>query len=356
MKNYLTKTNIFCLIALFCFIYFVKSVETILLPFLLAFILAYILHPLVEKLVNHKWSKSLATSTVTLGFCVSVIAIFLIIIPLLQSQLISFMRQIPQFSASVWNYLKDVLVLTKENITSAQMAELSDAVSGSVMTILTAIGASLSHILSNGLAVFNILILIVITPVILLYVLKDWEEITMHIKKLIPPKKEEKVYSLWHEIDKTLSGYIRGQASVCLVLMIFYALGFSIIGLEFGILVGLLAGILSFIPYVGFVIGIILSSFLGLMQGFEMTQWLSLLALFIIECIFEGYFLTPKLVGKKVGLHPAWIIFALLAGGALFGFLGVLIAIPVAAVLGVLVRHGIQLYQKSSFYKGSTSK
>ena len=164
--------------------------------------------------------------------------------------------------------------------------------------------------------------------------------------------QKQKAETLMQEINTTLAGFIRGQASVCLILAIYYGIALSLVGLDMGALVGITTGILIFIPYIGYGIGLILSILLGLLQGLTMAQWICLGIVFLIGQIMEGYFLTPYLVGKRVGLHPVWIIFALLAGGMLAGALGVLIAVPMAAVLGVLLRHSIKWYKTTDFYKG----
>ena len=352
MKTYITKTNVILILCALGLILFVGAVKAILMPFILAFVLAYILHPVVEKLVAKKLGRGISTGLVVVGFCLFVIAIALILVPLLQSQIVDFMKRIPKFSEAIWERINAVLVYAKDSISQEQLSEIYASVSGTVTRVLTAIGASLSHILSSGVALFNILALILITPVVLFYILKDWVVIQQQIGGLMPKSKEKQIMSLWGEIDRTLSGFIRGQTLVCLSLAVFYALGLFLVGLDYGVLVGLLAGILSFIPYFGFGTGLILSIFLGLMQGLSWGEWTGLATVFILGQILEGYILTPRLVGNRVGLHPVWVMFALLAGGVLFGFVGILIAVPVAAVIGVLIRRGLKWYRETDFYKG----
>ncbi len=347
------KTNLIILAAVLCGIGFIVSVESILLPFILAFVLAYILHPAVVRLEKRRHiSRGGATAIVVTTFCVAVVAVILIVLPLLQAQIFDFMTRIPAFSAAVWNRIKDVILYTQENASPEQMARLSDAVGQTVFTVFNAVGAGLAKILSSGVAVFNILSLILITPVVLFYVLRDWKGVQEQVKSLVPKDKEKEALDIWQEINQTLSGFIRGQSIVCLVLGVFYATGLSVVGLEFGILVGFIAGILSFIPYFGFGTGLLLSLFLGLVQGFTWGQWGGMAAVFIIGQLLESYILTPYLVGNRVGLGPVWVIFALLAGGVLFGFLGILVAVPVAAVIGVLLRRGLAWYRKTAFYTG----
>lgn len=351
MKKYLTGTNITLGLLLIGLIAFLTAISDILLPFVLAFVLAYILHPSVEKLAR-RTGHTTATALIVCGFCLCVIAVFLLLIPILQAQILDFMRRIPQLSASVWNNIKSLLAYGQENLSQAQLAELSEAVSGSVMRILTAVGTGLSRLFSNSLAVLNLLALILITPVVLFYILQDWSKIQTQLGELMPRNKEKQIKSVWAEIDEKLSGFIRGQLLVCLFLGIFYGIGLSAVGLDFGIIIGLLTGILSFIPYFGFGTGLIVSVLLGLMQGFSWGQWGGIAGIFIVGQILESYILTPYLVGNRVGLSPVGVIFALLVGGTLAGFLGILVAVPVSAILCVLMRHLLGWYQQTPFYKG----
>ena len=355
MKQLLSKKTISVLIGLTAFvglIWFICAVRGILLPFVLAFVLAYALHPVAEKMVGRRWPRSMAVGTLVIGLCCITVLIGMIFVPILQAQVLDFIRHVPQLSARVWNALKGVLEGMKDTLTQQQMAELADSVNESVMTVLTAVGAGLSHVLSGGVAVFQVLGLILITPVVLFYVLKDWPVIQEKIGGLMPKKYEPQIQSLWQEINRTLSGFIRGQTLVCLCLALYYGIGLTLIGWPYGILIGPAMGLLAFVPYVGFGSGLILSVFLGLIQGMSAGHWLALAVVFGVGQILEGYILTPKLVGKRVGLHPVWIIFALLAGGILMGFLGVLIAVPAAAVIGVLVRRAVARYQAGDFYRG----
>lgn len=346
------KANLIILASVLIFIAFMVSVEQILLPFILAFVLAYILHPAVVRLERRHVGRGIATTVVVTGFCLGVVAVVLIVVPLLQTQIFDFIGRVPAFSAIIWNKIKDVILYTQENVSPAQMARLSDAVSQTVFSVFNAVGTGLTRILSSGIAVFNVLSLLLITPVVLFYVLRDWQEVQMRVKGLVPKDKEEDVLSIWQEINGTLSGFIRGQSLVCVLLGIFYATGLSFVGLEFGILIGFIAGILSFIPYFGFGTGLLLSLFLGLVQGLTWGQWAGMAGVFVFGQLLESYILTPYLVGNRVGLGPVWVIFALLAGGVLFGFLGILLAVPVAAVIGVLLRRGLAWYRTTSFYTG----
>lgn len=344
--------NHWILLGLALVAFVIYQINGILLPFVLAFILAYALNPIANQM-SKRMSRGLASGLLVIAVLILAISLVLIVVPILQSQVMDFTLRIPKLVNLVWDKLKDILTYGKQNMTQQQLYQLSDSVSGTALNVFQGLGAALMRIISGGMAVFSLVSLLLITPVVLFYLMRDWSGVSNNLKEMIPMKKRAKAESLMQEINTTLAGFIRGQSSVCLILAIYYATALSLVGLEMGILVGILTGVLIFIPYIGYGIGLILSILLGLLQGLTMTQWLWLGGIFLIGQIAEGYFLTPYLVGKKVGLHPVWIIFVLLAGGMLAGFLGVLLAVPVAAVLGVLIRHLIKWYQATNFYKGT---
>jgi len=331
---------------------FVWAISPILLPFILAFVLAYFLDPLVNKLTRRKWNRGVAAGTIVSGFCVFVVALFLILIPILQTQVLAFMVKVPNIAIYVWSKIKVIISYTQHKISPEQMHQLSDAVSQTAFDVLNSVGTGLLNVLSGGVALFNVVSLLLITPVVLFYVLKDWNDVSKNIKGLVPEKYKADTTSIWREINVTLAGFIRGQVSVCLALSVFYGIGLSAIGLDLGVLIGILSGILSFIPYFGFLTGAVLSILIALSQGAGWGLWIGLAVVFIIGQVLESYVLTPKLVGDNVGLHPVWIIFALLAGGVLFGFVGILVAVPVAAVIGVLMRRALKWYESTDVYKG----
>jgi predicted PurR-regulated permease PerM len=180
--------------------------------------------------------------------------------------------------------------------------------------------------------------------------LRDWETFVKKIEGLLPKKSKKGIQESLKEMDKIIAGFIRGQVSVCLLLGLFYSVGLRLVGLELGLLVGFIAGVISFIPYVGTITGFVLGIVLAFAQFGDVTHVLYVVAVFAVGQFLEGNFLTPKLVGDSVGLHPVWVMFALLAGGALLGFLGLLLAVPTAAIIGVLVRHAVKRYKLSSLY------
>ena len=331
-------------------IWFTVEISSILLPFVLAFVLAYFLHPAVVSLQNNRISRTMATSIITCLFCLFVISVFLILVPILQAQILTLMLKVPVLADTLWQKIQFVVLYTKENIAPEQLQKISEMVSQTVFSLFNTMGSKMLTVLTGGIVFFNIVSLILITPVVLFYVLRDWTHVETKMADLIPQKCKNKVQEIFSEINTVLSGFIRGQASVCLLLGLFYGVGLSVIGLDLGLLVGLLSGILSFIPYFGFLTGVILSCLLALVQQASVSLWIGILAVFIIGQILESYILTPKLVGGKVGLHPVWVIFALLSGGVLCGFVGVLVAVPVAAVMGVFIRHIVAWYKSTPVY------
>lgn len=203
------------------------------------------------------------------------------------------------------------------------------------------------------MSLFNVVMLLVLVPVITFYLLMDWDRMVAEVDKLLPRDHAPVIRRLASDIDRTLASFIRGQGTVCLILGTFYAVGLMLVGLKFGLVAGALAGALTFIPYVGAIVGGLLSIGLALFQFWGEWQWIiAVAAIFAVGQFVEGNILTPNLVGSSVGLHPVWLIFALSAFGTLFGFVGMLVAVPVAAALGVIARFAIERYHDSRLYRG----
>ena len=213
------------------------------------------------------------------------------------------------------------------------------------------IGDGLKRVLNGGLAVFDILSLLIITPIVAFYMLRDWPVMVRHIDEQIPRRYYDIIRKELSNIDNTLSGFLRGQSLVCLALGIYYAVGLSLAGLQYGLSIGVLAGMLSFAPYLGTGFAWLGSLILATVQFDDMTHIGIIIGILILGNLLESYVLAPRLIGQRVGLHPVWLLFALLAGAQLLGFLGLLIAVPVAAVIGVLIRFGLRQYRSSAIYK-----
>lgn len=335
-------------VALLCFL---NAIQGVLLPFVLAFVFAYLMNPSVSwlgKRIGRSFASGLMI-TLLVVFCV--LLVFLLI-PVLQSQISNFIGRVPLMADNFVGYLKKFVLWAKPEISYQQIDRLSEITTQTMISVLKTLGVGLNQLVSGGLAVVNVLALLFISPIILFYLLKDLPKMKKKCQEALPNPHREKIQSFVKELDKTLSGFLRGQACVCLLLALYYSVALSILGLDLGAVIGITTGILSFIPYVGFLIGLVVSVILAIVQtmGWSLVLWV--LAVFIVGNILEGYILTPNLVGRRVGLHPLWILFALLAGGALFGFLGVLVAVPMAAVIGVVVRHLYAFYKTTRFYQG----
>lgn len=347
-KIYAFWITLFLLLALLTW-----ALSGILLPFVLSFILAYILNPLVVTLTAKGCSRTVASVLVIAGLIIAILLAFLIVMPVLESQVIGFIQKIPTYAEALWNKLQPLFDAVKNYASPEQIATVKETMSTQSISFFNKIGGMLLDLFSQGMVLFNIVTFIIITPVITFYLLNDWPIIVDKTRGLIPQKKLPFFQEQMQEIDTTLSAFIRGQAMVCLFLALFYGIGLTIIGLDLGFVVGFISGILSFIPYVGSLSGFFISLLLAFTQSAGWGVFIGILFVFGIGQFIEGYVLTPKLVGDKVGLHPAWVIFALFAGGYLFGFMGVLLAVPVTAVLGVILRTTIKAYKESPFYKGT---
>ncbi len=332
-------------------LYFLNAIQGILLPFVLAFVLAYLLNPAVSWL-GQRIGRTLASALAVVFVLILCVLLSFLLLPILQTQISSFIGRVPLMADQLAGYLKKFVLWSRPEMSYQQIYHLSEATTQTTISLLKALGVGLNQVVSGSLAVVNVLALLFISPIILFYVLKDLPQMKKKSQDALPRSYRHQIQSLAQELDKTLAGFLRGQSSVCLLLALYYATALTLIGLDLGVVIGLTTGILSFIPYVGFLIGLVMSLILALVQssGWSLILWV--LGVFIVGNILEGYILTPNLVGRRVGLHPVWILFALLSGGAMFGFLGVLVAVPVAAVIGVLVRHLYTLYQDSRFYKG----
>ena len=335
----------------FC-IWFVWQISGILLPFVLAFILAYALNPVVSKMAD-KCPRGAVAGLCVGGLTILAILLILVLVPVLQTQVMDFIVKIPSMVTLIWDRIQRLLTYGGTHLSVQQLQQLSESVSETAFNVFQGVGGALRRIISVSVAFFSVISLLLITPVVLFYVLRDWPAIVSKTKEVVPMKKRSKVTEIMADINTALSGFIRGQASVCLILAIYYATALSVVGLNMGLLVGILTGVMIFIPYIGFGIGLLLSVLLGLLQGLTLGQWIGLGAVFLVGQIAESYFLTPYLVGKRVGLHPVWIIFVLLAGGMVAGWLGIILAVPVAAVLAVLIRHFWAWYKTTAFFKGT---
>lgn len=330
---------------------FLYAVKAILLPFVVGIMVAYFLDPLADRLERSGLSRNIATLLITVCFFILIIAGFSLVLPLLFQELESLILGLPHLINEHQQRLLPQVNGWLHEIDPAITQKITDGIKNASVTILQYIANFIGGVMQSGLALVNLLSLLFITPVVAFYFLRDWDKMMSKLYSLLPRQHASTIKQQLELVDATLSGFIRGQTNVCVLLGIFYAVALTLVGLEGGALIGFFTGIATFVPFVGMLVGTVIGLIVAWFQ-FETWQGvLTVAAVFAVGQVIEGNFVAPKLVGDKVGLHPVWLIFGMLAGGALFGLLGVILAVPVTAVLGVLIRFLTALYLTSSYYK-----
>lgn len=348
----LRREILFWLISFAVFFFLLFLFRSILLPFVAGMATAYFLDPVCDRLERWKLSRTWATTLVTLVFLIVVVVTLLLLVPAIVGQVTGLLERAPRYIELLRGQFVTFADTLEARVDADLMERARGLLTGFTDKLVAWVTAALGGLVSGGVALANLISLLVITPVVAFYLLRDWDRIVKTVDGWLPRRQAETIREQAREVDRILAGFVRGQSTVCLILGVFYAVGLTVAGLEFGLIIGMLAGLLSFIPFVGALTGGVASIGLALVQ---FDDWLSVgivAAIFGLGQAIEGNFLTPKLVGDRVGLHPVWVIFALLAGGALFGFVGVLLAVPVAAVIGVLTRFSLQRYLDSEIYRG----
>jgi predicted PurR-regulated permease PerM len=324
----------------------------VLLPFVLGGAIAYFLDPVADRLERLGLSRTAATATIAVFGVLAFVIRALLVIPTLIQQALQLFNIAPTLVRNLQTFLTDHFPSLLDNGSAVRqtLTSLGEVVRSKG-------GELLNSILSSAMTVLNIVVLIVVVPVVSIYMLLDWDRMVARIDGLLPRDHAPVIRRLASEIDDTLASFIRGMGTVCLILGTYYAIALMLVGLQFGLVVGFVAGLITFIPYLGALIGGALAIGLGLFQFWG--DWVSLglvAGIFVLGQVIEGNILTPRLVGGSVGLHPVWLIFALSVFGTLFGFVGMLVAVPVAAALGVLTRFGVEQYTDSRLYRGLSDK
>ncbi|MDD3445621.1 MAG: AI-2E family transporter, partial [Zavarzinia sp.] len=274
--------------------------------------------------------------------------------PLIRDQLVTLGQALPDLIDRTQSAAGKLFEGVMSELSSGQRHALSTGIDEVGRSAVNIVGDLVSRLWSGGLVVVDFISIMLITPVVVFYLLRDWEKVIAAIDGWLPRDHVVTIREQARAVDKALAGFVRGQILVCAISGSLYALGWTVAGLNFGLIIGLIAGFLAFIPYVGGLVGLTLAITVGAGEyGLDWPRLGAILAVYLVVQGLEGTFIQPWLVGRSVGLHDLWIIFALLAGGALFGFLGVLLAVPAAAAIGVLVRFGLRRYLDSGFYKGA---
>ena len=351
-----TRRTLFWLGIAVAFVAALYLIRDILLPFVLGMGIAYAFDPVADRLVLWGFRRGWASAAVLIFLFAAVATVIAVLFPLIEGQIVDLARRIPDLIAWVREQAAPILNRIQIEMRPEDTQQLQEAAKSYSGAVISWFGKLVSGIWSSGLAVVDVISLLLVMPMVAFYLLRDWDDMVARIDSWLPRAQAPIVRAKSREIDQLISGWVRGVASVCLILAAYYGTCLTVVGLNYGLLIGIGAGFLTFIPFAGATLAFVVAMSLAL---FQFDSWLPvvLVALvFAVGQILESNILTPKLVGEKVGLHPVWVLFALFAGGALFGFVGVLLAVPAAAAIGVLVRYAIDQYLGSPLYLGPGAK
>jgi predicted PurR-regulated permease PerM len=347
----------FWLISAIILAVFLYVFSGILLPFVAGMVLAYFLDPVADRLQRLGLSRLMATVVILFAFIVVLVLAFVILVPVLASQMADFASKLPEYLTRLQTLLTSFdprWLEEKFGVDANGLREGLNSLLTSGFGLLTTVFTS---IWSSGVALVSVVSLFVVTPVVAFYMLLDWDRMVAIVDSWVPRDYVKTVRAIANDINTATAGFVRGQGTLCLVLGAMYATGLTLTGLNFGILIGLFAGLISFIPYVGSLTGLVLAVGVAFVQFWpDWTMIAAVAGVFFVGQFIEGNILQPRLVGKSVGLHPVWLMFSLFAFGALFGFVGLLIAVPASAAVAVLVRFAIARYLESPLYKGHSTE
>lgn len=354
----------FWLVMLILFGFVCYLFANVLAPFVASLALGYVLDPVVTRMQRMGLSRLAATLVILFIFLLLLVFLFFVLGPILGRQLAGFVESLPDYINKAQALVSDELASLLRSYGGDWLKKLgfdapstADSLQKSLGNFIGQgaqyLGNFIKSIWSGGTALVGIVALVVVTPVVTFYLLLSWPQMVSTIRSLIPPRYRQSVFEIAGDIDRALAGFLRGQSLVCLFLGVWYGVGLTLIGLNFGFFIGISAGFLSFIPYVGSTSALVFSVIVALVQGWPHVGLL-ILAIVVVESgqFLEGNVLSPKLVGESVGLHPVWLIFALFAFGSLMGFTGMIIAVPLAAAMGVLIRFSVKRYKNSSLFHG----
>lgn len=352
-KNLLTNNRWLIFIAIIGFLLYLLL--PVLTPFLVAAILAYICDPLVDKLSvlgkgKFLIGRTLATVLVMVAIFGGISLLFLILVPLLQKESLLIAERLPTLIGNIRSNIEPWLQAKFGISFAIDSTQIQQIITKNWKTAGDLLGNVLVMAGSHGMALIGVIANILLLPVVLFYLLRDWDILIAKVGELIPVEWHDKTVNMAKEVDDVLAGFLRGQLAVMLAMSVFYAAGLWFAGLDMALPIGLIAGLLGFVPYLGFALGVVLAMLVAALQFTSIGQVIPVVVVFTLGQLVESMFLTPQLVGNRIGLHPVVVIFALLAGGQLFGFTGVLLALPVSAALAVGLRHTKDSYLNSDAY------
>lgn len=323
------------------------AVRAILLPFVVGAIAAYMFDPIASRLEQDRMSRAWASAVITVAFVLLIAVLLVAVLPFVVQQTLSLIDNLPKlFETLRTDTLPRLRYLFEHSVVArfVNLSELPNSLSERGMAVAN---ETVTALFSSLLRVANVLALIFISPIVAFYLLRDWDKLVGELIGLVPPSQRPEARAIGHEIDEVLGGFLRGQALVCGFLAVFYGIGLMLTGLPYGLTIGLATGVFSFVPYIGMTVGVAIGMGVAL-ASFD--SWLLIVVVagvFWLGQIIEGNFLTPKLVGARIRLHPVWVIFAILAGASLGGITGAFIAVPLAAILAVFARRLVARYKLS---------
>jgi predicted PurR-regulated permease PerM len=324
---------------------------SMLLPFVAAAGIAYFLDPLAARLARIGVGRSLGAGVLILAMLLAILLFALLLYPVLLAQIGLLVNRVPTYVQLIRGFANASLLSLQDRLGADFVDEkLRDLVGGQAGAMLSFAITAVTRVVGSSFAIFNVVSLLVVTPVVAFYLLRDWPSVIGRINAWLPKRYAGVLQAQAREVNRILSAWLRGQLICCLLLAIYYAGALSLVGLDLGLIVGMTAGLLSFIPYVGSITGLVCAVGLAMAQFPTWVGVIGVVVVFGIGNILEGYVIYPRFLGDRVELHAVWVIFALLAGGAAFGFVGVLLAVPTAAIIGVLLRFWLRRYLESPLY------
>jgi len=325
--------------------------QSILTPFVLAAVIAYFLDPLATRMARLGVRRSIAALALVFALSAFVLICALLLYPLLLAQIGLLITRLPNYIAGIVTALRDALARLEETLGPEMIdAQLRDLATAQASAMLSYFATAATRLIGGGFALFSVFIYVVVTPVVAFYLLRDWPRMITRLESWLPRRNAAVLRQLGRDTDRVVSAWLRGQLICCAILAVYYAVVLSLVGLDFGTLIGIMSGILTFIPYVGSTVGLLTAVLLALGQFGSWQEVALVVAVFVVGQIVEGYIIYPRLLSDRVELHAVWVIFALFAGGVAFGFLGVLLAVPIAAAIGVLARYWLRRYLASPLY------
>ena len=346
MRSILKENVFWVLICMTLGAFLLWNISDILAPFILGGILAYLLDPMADKMESFGVPRLLTALTVSLFALFVLLTAAILVIPIIFDQINQIIGFIPYITNEIYLVMqKGFKVLNLGEVEDIDLVNLSKNLN-EVSPIFA------KSIFNSSFAILDFIFLLMVTPIVAIYLLVDWDKIIKEVEKVIPRRLEPTISQIVIEMHKTVASFLRGQFSVCIILAIFYAASLTALGLEYGLLVGLFSGLISFIPLIGAILGGLVALMVSLAQFWQTPEWVGVvLIIFLFGQVLEGNLLTPRLVGKSVKLHPLWIIFSVTCFGSLMGWVGVILAVPSAACIAVLVRFSLKIYFETDFYK-----